>query len=334
MFLREPATRTLADVYTEWKSHDRSWNSDACVPEVNFDQEVGAVPTVSLGDHEIALDEEAIGQLCAFYAIPRAFFGRLTNAEKHFVMNSRIEHTPGEITIEYNDKGITDVRKPSQPRLDVEQFVRIAHRIFPSSAVVLDDWFTPDDLRLDVLHQLPTIGLGGPVYGGVRFAQNRKQNLAPTVHPILFHEDTTTVIQIPDWSLKIDARGVSTEKIAERLEAEALRAEARVTNDAAHLLDLHHTSIAGDRITRLHRIAAEHGLPVRPLADVTVALSRNDEPTMLDLVLAIANAANAPKLLGDPAKRTVRTKLQAIAGAVVTDEAERCKSCHALVSAA
>jgi hypothetical protein len=334
MFLREPATRTLADVYVDWRSHDRSWNSDACVPEADFQKEIGTSPTISLGDHEIALDDEAIEQLCSFYEIPRAFFGRLTRAEQHFVMNSRIQHTGGEVTIEYNDKGITDVRKPSQPRLDVEQFARIAHRIFPSHAHVLDDWFTPDDLRLDVINPLPTVGVGGPVYGGIRFAQNRKQNLAPTVNPILFHADTTTVIQVPDWSLKIDARGVSIEKIAERLEAEALRAEARLDSDVNHLFNLQRTSIAGDRITRLHRVAAEHGLPVRPLADVTVALSRNDEPTMFDLVLVIANAANAPKLLGDPAKRTVRTKLQAIAGAVVTDEAERCQSCHALVSAA
>lgn len=333
MFLREPATRTLADVYADWKSHDRSWNTDACVPTVDFDKEVGVVPTISLGDHQINLDEEAISQLCSFYEIPRAFFGRLTNAEKHYVMNSRIEHTAGEVTIEYNDLGITTVRKPSQPRLDVEQFARIAHRIFPSGATVLDDWFTPDDLRLDVINPLPTIGVEGPVYAGIRFAQNRKQNLAPTVNPILFHQDTTTVIQIPDWSLKIDARGVSIEKIAERLEAEALRADARLDSDIRHLLSLQRTSIAGDRITRLHRVAAEHGLPVRPLADVTVALSRTDEPTMFDLVLAIANAANAPKLIGDPAKLTTRTKLQAIAGAIVTDEAERCEACHALVAA-
>lgn len=333
MHLREPATRTLSDVYADWRSHDRSWNSDACVPEADFNKEIGTSPTISLGDHEISLDDEAIGQLCAFYAIPRAFFGRLTNAEKHFVMNSRIQHTGGEVTIDYNDTGITDVRKPSQPRLDVEQFVRIAHRIFPSHATVLDDWVTPDDLRLDVINPLPTIGIGGAVHGGIRFAQNRKQNLAPTVNPILFHKDTTTVIQIPDYSLKIDARGVSIEKIAERLEAEALRAEARLDNDTDHLFNLQRISIGGDRITRLHRIASEHNLPVRPLADVTVALSRNDEPTMLDMVLAIANAANAPKLQ-DAGKRTVRTKLQAIAGAVVTDEAERCSNCAAVLAAA
>lgn len=333
MHLREPATRTLGDVFTDWRSHDRSWNSDACVPEVDFQKETGVEPTISLGDHKISLDEEAIEQLCAFYAIPRAFFGRLTNHEKHFVMNSRIQHTGGEVTIDYNDKGITGVRKPSQPRLDVEQFVRIAHRIFPSHATVLDDWVTPDDLRLDVIDPLPTMGLAGPVYSGIRFAQNRKQNLAPTVNPILFHAETTTVIQIPDWSLKIDARGVSIEKIAERLEAEALRAEARLTRDVSHLLDLQRTPIGGDRITRLHRVASEHNLPVRPLADVTVELSRSDEPTMLDLVLAIANAANAPKLQV-ATKITTRTKLQAIAGAVVTDEAERCSNCAAVLAAA
>ncbi|MFI0967012.1 hypothetical protein ACH4S8_37360 [Streptomyces sp. NPDC021080] len=333
MFLREPATRTLADVYVDWKSRDRSWNSDACAPAVDFEKGVGIAPTLFLGDHEISLDDEAVEQLCSFYEIPRAFFGRLTPGEKHFVMNSRIDYATGEVTIDYNDKGVTDVRKPSQPRLDVEQFVRIASKIFPSGATVLDDWFNADDLRLDVINPLPTIGTGGAVYGGLRLAQNRKNNLAPTVHPILYDRDTTSVVQIPDWSLKIDARGVSIEKIAERLEAEALRADARLNNDIDHLFKLQHTSIAGDRITRLHRIAAEHGLPVRPLADVTVALSRTEEPTMFDLVLAIANVANSPKL-ADASKVTSRTKLQAIAGAVVTDEAARCGMCHATLTAA
>ncbi|MFJ4902806.1 hypothetical protein [Streptomyces sp. NPDC088727] len=332
MHLREPATRTLVDVSAEWKSHERSWNSDACVPEVDFTKEIGVSPTISLGDHKINLDEEATDRLCSFYEIPRAFFNRLTNDEKHFVMNARIQHTSGEVTVEYGHRGITDVRRPSQPRLEVEVFARIAHRIFPSTATVLNDWVTPDDLRLDVIGLLPMLGRNGAVYGGLRLTQNRKSNLAPTVSPILFHEDTTTIIEIPDPSLKIDARKVSIEKIAERLEAEALRAEARTSSDISHLFSLGNTFIGGDRITRLHRIAAEHGLPVRPLADVTVDLSRTDEPTMFDLVVAIANAANAPKIQ-DAGKRAVRTKLQAIAGAIITDEAERCGACSAVLAA-
>ncbi|MCX4799676.1 hypothetical protein OG497_38115 [Streptomyces sp. NBC_01242] len=333
MHLRpESDPRTLADVAADWKSHDRSWNSDACVPEVDFNKEIGVEPTISLGDHKISLDEEATDRLCSFYEIPRAFFNRLTRAEQHFVMNSRIDHADGEVTVEYNRRGITDVRKPTQPRLEVEQFVRIAHRIFPPNATVLDDWFTADDLRLDVINPLPNVEDEDLVYGGLRFAQNRKSNLAPTVSPILFHLDTTTVIEVPDASLKIDARKVSIEKIAERLEAEALRADARTTKDAEHLLNLQRVSIGGDRITRLHRVAAEYNLPVRPLADVTVSLSRTDEPTMLDLVLAIANAANSPKLQ-DASKRTARTKLQSIAGAVLTDESARCASCAAVLAA-
>lgn len=332
MFLREPATETLASVAGQWKTRDREWTSDACVPTVDFAKGHQVEPTLSLGDHELSLDGEAIAQLCAFYAIPTAFFGRLTAREQHFVMNSRIDHAEGEVTIAYTDTGITDVRKPTQPRLDAEEFVRIAHRLFPSSATVLDHWITPDDLRLDVLDN--SLALPAGLFGGIRLAQNRKQNLAPTVAPILFHEPSTSVIQITDHSLKIDARGVAIEKIAERLAAEALRAEARLPQDAHHLANLMDISIGGDRITRLHRVAAEHSLPVRPLADITVRLSRTDDPTMFDLVLAIANTANSPKLLQDPGKTAMRAKLQAIAGAIVTDQAERCESCHAALVAA
>lgn len=329
MHLREIPTTTLADLDRSWRSRDREWTSDACVPRVAFRDDAQYEPKLLLGDYEITLDDQAIALLCAFYQVPTAYFRRITPAERHFVMNARMDHAEGEVTIAYSDLGVTDVRKPTKPRLEQEEFVRIAHRLYPSTATVLDAWVTADELHLDVLNHAVEDG----IRGGLRFTQNRKQNLAPTVAPILFHEDTTTVIEIPDPSLKIDARGVSVDKIAERLAAEALRADARLHNDAQHLMTLGRTSIAGDRIMRLHRVAAEHGLPVRPLADITVTLSRNDEPTMLDLALAIGNAANNPKIAMDPTKRAVRAKLQAIAGAVVADEAERCASCHALVAA-
>lgn len=329
MHLRELPTTTLADLDTAWKSHDREWTSDACVPRVAFRDEAQYEPKLLLGDYEITLDEKGADLLCAFYQVPTAYFRRITPAEKHFVMNARMDHAEGEVTITYNDLGITDVRKPTKPRLEAEEFVRVAHRLYPASSTVPDAWVTADDLRLDILGRHVEDG----IRGGLRFGQNRKQNLAPTVAPILFHEDTTTVIEIPDPTLKIDARGISVDKIADRLAAEALRADARLHSDAQHLIRLANIPIGGDRITRLHRVAAEHGLPVRPLADITVALSRSDEPTMLDLTLAIGNAANNPKIALDSTKRAVRTKLQAIAGALVVDEAERCSSCHALVAA-
>ncbi|PPS89535.1 hypothetical protein [Streptomyces sp. MH60] len=329
MHLRELPTRTLADVAVAWKHHDREWTSDACVPRADYARAPQQEPILILGDHEITLDEQASARLCAFYQIPTAYFRRITPAEQHFVMNARMDHAEGEITITYNDLGITDVRKPTKPRVEADEFVRIAHRILPASATVLDAWVTADELRLDVINHDVEDG----IRGGLRFGQNRKQNLAPTVAPLLFHEDTTTVIEIPDPSLKIDARGISVDKIAERLAAEALRAAARLHSDAQHLLRLANISIAGDRITRLHRVAAEHGLPVRPLSDITIALSRSDEPTMLDLALAIGNAANSPKLTLDSTKRAVRIRLQTTAGALVVDEAERCASCHALVAA-
>lgn len=330
MHLREPSTTTLADLDLAWKNRDREWTSDASVPRVVFPESVQYEPTLLLGDHEITLDDKAIELLCAFYQVPTAYFRRITPEERHFVMNRRMDHALGEVTITYNSQGLTDVRKPTKPRVEAEEFVRIAHRLYPASSTVLDAWVTADELRLDVISRHVEDG----IWGGLRFTQNRKQNLAPTVAPILFHEDSTSVIEIPDPSLKLDARGVSVDKIAERLAAEALRADARLYKDAEHLLSLQRTSIAGDRIMRLHRVAAEHKLPVRPLADITVALSRNEEPTLLDLALAIANTANVPKILQDPDKRKLRATLQAIAGAVVVDEAERCTSCHALVAAA
>lgn len=331
MHLRAPATTTLDDVAKDWSTMDRTWNSDACVPEADFTPG-SADPTLRLGDHTLRLDEGAIARLCAFYGIPAAFFRRLTAREQHYVMNSRISHAEGEVTITYDQVGLVDIHRPTQPRLDPGHFLQAARRLYPAAATVLDYWVDADDLRLDVLSPHP---LEHGLRGGLRLAQNRKQNLAPTVAPLLFHEETTSVIHITDPSLKIDARreGQSPERLAQVLTSQALRADARLSADASALVDLDHVSIAEDRLTRLQRAAEEHGLPVRPLAGISAALAAEDKATLLTLVLAIANAANGPKLAAS-GQRAARTRLQTIAGALVIDHAERCPACHALIPAA
>lgn len=329
MHLRSDSPQSLDDLREDWRHHDRTWTSDACVPEINFKVGPHKDPTITLGEHTVPLDEDAVNRLCRFYGIPIAFFGRLMTEEKHRLMNSRIHYAAGEVTIAYSELGITDVSKPTQPRMDPLEFISVAHRVYGTQAEVLDAWCNADDLRLDVFG--PHVADG--VRGGLRLAQNRRQNLAPTVAPLLYHEETTSIIQVPDRSLKIDARGLTVERIAYMLQAEARRAEARLATDVRAFLDLARTPIGEDRDTRLQRIADEHNMPARPLAGITAAMAAEEEPTLLDLALAISNAANAPKLDG-PEKGGARAKLQAIAGAIVSDHAERCSACHALVPAA
>lgn len=328
MYERLPATTTLDELAEEWVSLDRSWTSDACVPEVDYTYAEHEQPVIKLGDHVINLDDDATDRLCGFYKIPTAFFGRITPDERDFVMKHRIAHTVGEVTITYNRHGITDVRKPSQSRLDPEQFIEQASRLLPG-ATVLDAWANADDLRIDLVNETALHG----VQAGLRISQNRKQNLAPVVAPLLHHQATTSILHIPDPSLKIEVRNLDSERVTQMLYSEGLRATARFRSDAEALLALQHVSIAEDGIQRLHRVADEHGLPVRQLAELTSVVAGHTEPTLFDLTIAIANIANSPKL-ADHSKRGARTKLQAVAGAIVVDHAERCASCHAVVPTA
>lgn len=327
MYERPEPTATLADIAPGWQSDDRTWTSDACTPNVDLTDYGRQV--LHLGDHPLLLDDQALAQLCAFYAIPTAFFGRLTSEERHYLMNSRIAHADGEITITYNRHGVTDIRKPSQARLDPQDFIHIARQLTPDHTLALDHWHTADDVRLDLLTH-PELAPG--IDGGIRLAQNRKNNLAPTVAPLLYHCETTAIIQIPDASLRIDSRNQPADKIIHLLQGEALRAQARLSHDAKALRALFAEPLDNE-VTRLQRVADEHGIPVRSLADVSMGLAAEETPTLATLALAIAGAANNPKLAPHN-KRGARTKLQTIAGAVVSDHAQRCTACQALIPAA
>jgi hypothetical protein len=326
--LRMTEALTLDELAEEWNSLDRTWSADACVPEVDLTYDEHETPVIKLGDHAIPLNEDAVDRLCGFYKIPTAFFGRITVEERQYVLSHRIQHAPGEIEITYNRTGVTDVRTPAQSRLEPEQFIDVAARLYPG-AEVIDYWATADDLRLDIAC---TTELHG-VHQGLRIHQNRKQNLAPTIAPLLIHAASTSVLQVPDPSLKVTVKKRTAEQVVEQLYGEGLRAGARFRSDVESLEALRHESIAEDRIQRLHRVADEHGLPVRQLAELTATLSATDEPTLYDLAITIANVANSPKL-ADPSKRGARTRLQTIAGALVTDHADRCTTCHAIVPTA
>ena len=325
MHTRVIETKTLEEISRRWTIHYRTWNSDASAPRVDFTREEAETPLLLLGDHEIPLSEDTTARVCTFYGIPTAFFKRLLREEQHYILNSRMDYAVGEVSIAYNSRGLVDIRKPSQSRLESEHVLQAIHQAMSRHSEVIEAVWSPDALHLDVLQ--PTASDG--IQCGLRFTQNRKANLAPTVRPLLFHTDSTSLLEIPDASLRIDARNQSAERIAELLGAEAQRAAARLQHDADAFRDLANTTIDGDRITRLHRVAEEHNLPVRPLADITAALSRADTPTLQHLALAIANAANA-SALADPHKRALRGRLQAVAGAVVTDHAARCSKCYAL----
>lgn len=319
-----PATPlTLADLADAWTVRHRTWTGDACVLTVSLAK---GAPTVSFGTQELPLDPDGTKALVAFYGVPVAFFDRLTPEERHYLLNSRIDHTPGEISLTYTGRRLIDALKPSQPRLEPAQFAAAAMAALPGDSKILECWNTPADLRIDALSP---DGDPDGTQRGIRLGQNRKQNLAPWTAPILHNAKARALIHIPDPSLKIDARGADPQRIFELLSADVLRAWARTPHDMQALHDLSYEDVTEHRITRLHRLGAEHNIPARCLPRMDAALSRLDRPSAYDLALTIAAAA-ADEDIPQPG---LRLRLQTAAGRLVTDHAQRCSSCHALIAA-
>ncbi len=314
---------TLADLADAWKVHHRSWTGDACILTVSLAE---GPQTVTFGAKELPLDGIGLQALLSFYGIPLAFFDRLTGEERHYLLNSRIDHTPGEITLTYTSHHLIDALKPSQPRLDPFQFAMAATTALPSDSKILESWNTPTDLRIDVI---APDGDPDGTQRGIRIGQNRKQNLAPWATPILYHAPSGAVVHITDPSLKIDARGADSDTLFNLLSSDVLRAWARTPHDLEALADLNHESVAQQRITLLHRIGAEHKIPGRYLPRMDAHLANLVDPTLQDVALTIAATAAAP----DIPQAGLRLRLQAAAGRIVTDHAQRCSSCHALIAA-
>lgn len=331
---------TLAELATEWDSLNRVWNSDACVPEARFPHEDGddRPDALLLGDLAVPLDDHGLDHVLIFYKIPNAFFRRQKAALQETLLNACIDAASDEVSITYNSRGIVEVLKPSQPRLHPLQFIEAARQAVPADARVIGYWLNAQDIRLDVVDptrsrsiKSNTLKPGSTLTPGVRFGQNRKQNLAPWVAPILQHS-SGAVLQIHDPSLRIEARRKTAETIAHLMTAEAVRAIERTDHDLDALVDLAGVDISANRITVLNRFGAEHKLPARPMAQLTTRFSRMSNTSMYDLALAVAEAAEADTLIGEN-NRNTRTRLQDAAGRIVADHAERCNRCFAAIAA-
>jgi hypothetical protein len=217
-----------------------------------------------------------------------------------------------------------------------EAIVETAMKVMPENSLVIDAWSDSDDFRIDVVvpkgHRK---GSGGDskvkdiTRGGLRFGQNRKQNLAPWVQTFLYRLACTNGMEIPNMGLKVDARGDSIEDILLMLEASARIGFDAIGAEIESFYAMRNEKVDKDVTGVLRRVAQEAGLPDRTVGSLEDHLAMHiepgNDPSMFDLINTITNLANHESLEN---RRGPRRQLQLAGGRIVGSHTERCNLCH------
>lgn len=341
MYMRNLPGTTLDDLHTQLDRRQITWGGGLHQVEVKLDRPEGE-RVVRFGEHEVPATKSGLDVLAKFVNIPGPFFGKITPEEQEFLLNRRMSHTGGELTLAFDqDNGISEVRKPGQTVIEPVRLVDSAIRVLTGDALVVEDWLTGDDFRVDII--VPEgfdrfiggdPGVGDITRGGVRIGQDRKNNLAPWVQGYTYRLVCTNGMELPDASLKVDVRHLDARQIEAAFEAEIRRATDRLEQDIQAFYDLRNEPVGDDPTGAMRRVATERGLPARTvgrLEDMVPAMvtEANGNPSMFDLVNVITNLANDPAM---GVRSTTVRGLQRSGGAVVHDHGTRCGTCHSRIA--
>lgn len=262
---------------------------------------------------------------------PKTLFHDRWDADlRQHVLNHLLNTNPGVAAITYSTDGgdatgITRILPPDKQVVDPRHIVGIASSIMGEDAVVPSFVNTPDLFQFEAFS--PTVESGDPAVNdltrhGLRFGQDIKHNLAPWVQSYLYRLICTNGMEVPDESVKVDARGLSVEEVMDELELQARIAFAANERAIQAHYDLRSTPVPNPERVLL-RIDNEHSLG-RPLRHIVEAAAAIEEPTMFDVVNLITNHANAP---GVRNRLNIRRRLETVGGAVVMEHAARCPQC-------
>lgn len=337
--LREPSNQTLRDIANELNDSSRSWGG--VTSELVLTRQQGGDERLffNFGNATVPVTHDGLEQIGAFMGVPRKFLGDLEPDMQQYVLNELLVRRPDNLAIRYDDGGVSEVFAPSRVRLEPRQIVESAIKVMGEESQIVEWKVDSDELFFDVMVPLDSDrGIGGDRQvgdisrGGLRFLQNRKQNLAPKVNTYVYRLACTNGMVIPDTGLSMDARGNSVEMMLAELELAAEHAFSQVEDQIEHYYRLREQPIEGDVTGAVLRIARERGLPNRTamrLAErVPADLSADalgHAPTMFDLVNLITNQANDPALRG---RSGPRRELEMAGGTLVQHLTDRCGNCH------
>lgn len=336
LYLRDLPDITLADIADELNSDSDQWGGVTNEAAMRVD---GDRLTLAFGGHEVPATADGIEQLASFLDVPRGFATRLDPDLKANLFTELMRRNPANVTFRYDDSGVHEVYQPDRTRLEPAQIVDTAIRVMTPDAQIVEWHSNPDELFIDVM--VPENfdrGIGGDLEvgdttrGGLRFFQNRKQNLAPNVNSFLYRLICTNGMVVPQAANAVDARGQSVEEVLAELERAAERAFSEVEEQIEHFYAMREQRIEGDVTQAVIQVAAERGLPTRTamtlatrVPDLLDPETLGHEVSMFDVVNLITNQANDPAIRH---RQGPRRTLEMAGGRLVQEVRDRCHSCH------
>lgn len=352
MYLRDTDFPTLEDVAGQIHDRRKTWSGSSTAVQVSLVEEAEPdspdqgeewahterrIGTIDLGGRTIPATPQGIQVLAQYYEVPYKFLERVPADEQQFILDHRIqrsEDTP--LVLKYTDHGISEAYRGGRTRVSTDALVEGLLSVFPEDSQVIDWWNDPAEFRLDlVVPEGFDKGIGGDrkvgdiTHGGVRCGQNRKQNLAPWVQPFMFRLACTNGVEIPDYGLRIDARGLDEFEINAMFVSEAKRAFDRVDKDIEHFYAMRSHAVDNDPTGLLRRWTRDIGLPDRTVGrmenTLPDAVQSQDQVTMFDLVNHVTNQANDPTLR---TRTNARRSLEQAGGLMIHDHDSRCPNCH------
>jgi hypothetical protein len=349
MYLRDAPTTTLGEVAEDWNTNlGAVWGGG--LHKVSFDLTTNPEsPVLRLDQHEVRATPETIGHVGGYLNIPTRYLLRLPGDMQEWLLNSTVDRAAEEdVTVHYStDGGVSDITKNGAQRITPGQIAEMAANVMPEESLVTDHWANAQELRLDVIvpegygtgwvtgaaesKEYTWRGeprVGDITGGGLRYTQNRKQNLSVEINKLTYRLACTNGMEIPAVTGGLDARGMNVDEMIAYLESEARRLFGQVEDDIRSFYDLRSQPLSADRTGDLRRIAQEAGLPARTVGRLEDLLpdhmaDPDEQATMFDVANLMTNLANSPSIRGN-ATRT----LQRVGGSLVNDHAARCQTCH------
>jgi hypothetical protein len=344
MHLRPLTGETLEDILAASTVRLAGWGGSTATIEVDLEKDK---PTIRFGTHEVPATKTGLDALGVFFEVPVKFLDRIQPDEQQYVLSRRIERSEERsASIRWTTEGIAEILPASARRIDPEELVAAVGDVFPSDSPVVQYVSTGEHFLLDVIvpdsfkkHIGGDRKVGDITKGGCRFYQDRKRNLSPSVQTILYRLACTNGMEIPDHTLKIDARGAETFDILSQLKTNARTALDQVNGQIKAFYDLRSQKLGDDRTGVLHRMARENGLPTRTVVALEDALPAYlsadfgiddvNQASMFHIANLITNAANSPVLADSLPSRL---RLERLGGAIVNDHIARCQMCHSALN--
>jgi hypothetical protein len=337
MYIRSEPTTTLADLAQRFDVPLQTVHASAgSYMQVHGDGSTLDVRPTEGDPREIRLNDEGWATLGALLHIPDSFANRLPGTTRVNLTNDLLARHVKPVAVRFADDGIKSMLDPGQIPFEPRYLVEVAQRVVGEKGPVIGTVHNLTAFGFDTVTETGVRELGDPQVGditraGLRFNQNLRQNLAPSVSKYTYRLVCTNGMEVVDDGLKLDARGTqSVEEVMAELEALAQRAFSEVESDIEHFYAMREEPVANPERT-LNRMARDFGISDRlrnELRDGVPAIVEEGGGTnMFDLVNYVTNFANRENV-----PHGQRVALERFGGHAVHEHVERCRTCAARVN--